>query len=405
MAIFFAFSFDPNRVSHGWIRGLRTLTASACVLAHWSAFGTEPDDSEAELADLDGELSALLEESPWQWGVDVDVASGYRHNPTLAAFGRVSSVATRANLSAFAWRMPLEGAREWLTLFDGTWTHHHAEQVDDSSLAIVRSELRSPLGRASEASVAVRWIHHDEIVDATSLDNPPTAEGAPSVRARLSSPGVSVGVESGFGPWTLEGGVGVDYSDFRSPLDDLWTVTGEIDCSRATGRASRVGLEASAAWRLYETREQSAIGGRPLPFTRLRTVRPGVEIYHELVGGGDSGWKTRARAGFRTNLDNGSGWHDYDQSYAGVAFAMERARWSLDVDLDRRDTLYRHQTYGFGNPPRRRHEQWSLALRLERSFGSAWSVFFDGEVSLDRSNDPFLHYDDRLLLAGVRWSR
>ena len=378
------------------------VLALACITASFPAAAQEANDDalEAELIQLENEYAFAIGADAWDVTAEAEIAAGHRSNPLLAAFDRVGSDVLRANLNVFAWRLPLNGW-EWTNLADATFSRYLAGEVEDASLVILRSESRWTLGDRAAVSVAGHWIHHDEVVDASTLDS-----GFGSVRARVRSPGVEVKYVRQLGDlWELSGELGAEYSDFARPLDDFNSYAGSLEARRSLGRLGVAGAGIAFSIRDYDSRVQSAAGGRPLDGTRLRIARPTLKLRHELRGGSDLSWRVRSHLGFKSSEDNGSGWYDYRQLLAGIAASLDGARWRTNLELGWSGSLYRVQTVGFGDPPRRTHDEWSMLMRCERGLRSAWSAFVEAEVQRSRSNDPFLNYDDTLVLAGLRWNR
>lgn len=376
------------------------MVAGACSVGTGLRAQSESEPTDPELDALERELEAELALPSWQFSTEAEAAFGYRSNPLLAAFDRTGSTVTQTNINALIWRLPIDGF-EWSNLLDVTTSQYSDPSINDAWLGIFRSAIRWQLDSTSEMSVIGRYVYHDEVIDASSLES-----GFGSTRARLRSPGLEAGYKRQIGEsWRASGKLSFDFSDFQAPLDDFRSYVAGFELERGLGGWGWLTAKADLMWRDYVSREQAAVGGRDLPGTYLSVLRPGFGVSYELRGGGDWRWTTQVETEYRRNNDNASGWYDYDQYTARAAITLDGGPWHVEADGEWTGYRYLVQTEGFGDPPKRRHDGWTFTGRFEREIGQSWCVFLEFELDLSRSNDPFLVYDDALTLAGLRWTR
>jgi hypothetical protein len=392
----------PKTPKHGRRAVLLLSAALWPVLAAGAAGATRGDDETlAELERIAQEAGIDLDLPSWDVSGGVGIGLGHRSNVRLAAFASESSGFVRAAADAMAWRLPRDGV-EWVAFFDGTCDRYFSATPRGASLAMASLEWRWRPRDSLQLTTSGRYVFQDEFVDASTLES-----GLGSIQARVHGfalkPGVRWNVSEG---WTLTGSIGAETYDYREPLSDFSSFAPEIGVTRSLGPAGDVSLAVSVLTRDYREQEQAAEGGRPLSGTRLQVNQQRGELRHEIDGGASAEWSVESKVSFLQNRDNGSGWYDYDRSAAQVGFEWKAGPWTCSAETGWMRYTYLVQTAGFSiDPPPRRREVWSALLRVERTLGGNVSGFVEWSYEDNRSNDPFLAYEDNVVLAGVRWSR
>lgn len=379
------------------------LLSVACLLFTLAPAGSGKNDGDGALAEIERiarDAGIDLEMPDWDVVGGVSVGLGHRSNVRLAAFAPESSGFLRGAADFMAWRLPRNGV-EWIALFDGTYDRYFSAEPRGAALAMASAEWRWRPPAPLLFSTSGRFIHQDDYIDASTLES-----GLGSVRARVQ--GWSLKPEAQWDldrNWRLAASLGAESYDYRE-LPDFSMITPELAVTRALGGAGDVRLALGWVHRAYRDQEQAAEGGRPLPGTRLEVEQRRLELRHEIERGETSTWSLQSKGSLLENRDNGSGWFDYDRALVQFSAEGQWKGWTGLAEAGWMRYTYLVQTAGVGiDAPARRREVWSTLLRVERAFGEAWSVFVEWTLEDNRSNDPFLVYDDHVVLAGFRWGR
>lgn len=374
-----------------------------------AAAATDPELAalERELAAVDG-LAELPGLPKWDFGIGLRAAVGYKDNVLLTdrSVAAESSVLLRAELEAFAWRLPQgDSLIDWTLLLTGVETNYPGVDGDgrEERLWLAQAEVRYGFGEAFRLRSSVQGYWQDQVLDLSTLE----AEG---LRQRLQVGGVAW---QGGGrwefrqPWWVEADTRAKRDTFRAVREDHDEWGGGARLGRHFAeRRHALSVGVGAKRRDYAERNQVTVGGRPLPDTRLAFDQ--IELDARLVSewGAARTWTSTLRSGRLRNRDNGTGFYDFDTERYGVKLVWASAPWRVEADVQHRRYTYLVQVAGtgFDPPPRRRQDTYAL-FRVERRWTDRLGWFAEAARDRSRSNDLAGDYDATTVFAGLSWER
>jgi hypothetical protein len=149
---------------------------------------------------------------------------------------------------------------------------------------------------------------------------------------------------------------------------------------------------------LYDDREQTDLEGDSVPGTSLVFWRPEVFGQWRHNWDRERRWTSTTKAGWLHNLDNGSGYWDYDRLQFSQKLRWRQGGW--DIAAGARLGWYYYQGQFVGAAHRQR-SYLTLDMRVERRLGKRWFVYASAESDWNWSNESLDQYNDWTAGAGM----
>jgi hypothetical protein len=181
-------------------------------------------------------------------------------------------------------------------------------------------------------------------------------------------------------------------------VDSYWEAGGKLSLLRTYGQKSELSLNFQSLHWLYVDREQNNLQGEPVPGTSLAFWRPEVFAQWRHNWDEQRRWTTTTKLGWLQNVDNGSGYWDYDRLALSQKVRWRQGGWEIAAGARFGWYLYREQFVG---TERRERVYTTIDLRVERRLGKHWFAYVSGESDWNWSNQSLDQYSDWTAGAGI----
>jgi hypothetical protein len=191
--------------------------------------------------------------------------------------------------------------------------------------------------------------------------------------------------------WSLE----LEGTAFRqfytTDLDDFWEGAVRLSAIHNYGHRSELSFGAQTLHRLYDTRNQYTSSGAIVTNTSLVYWRPEVGARWRHYWDAERHWRTTTKAGLLFNLDNGSGYFNYDRIQLSEQVRWQNRGWDLGIGA--RFGWYYYLVQRVAGEHRNR-SYYVLDARIERRVGKNGLVYAAAEREWNFSNEPLDQYND-----------
>jgi hypothetical protein len=331
--------------------------------------------------------SSLPPVAVWDTSARAEVGGGYKHNVLLTTVAPENSpfLSVAGDISFI--RLSETGS-EFTMLFmgEGRW-YADAPSAEREGFVSATLQFARPLGADDKLGIELGVLGQDQVMDVseteTNLSRLLVQGIGISMRPRWThqfSPGWELRLEAVGGPQLYSGEV-----------DSYSEAGGKLSLVRNYGRRSEVSITFQSLHWLYEDREQSSVEGQLIPGSRLVFWRPEVFAQWRHNWDEQKRWTTTTKLGWLRNLDNGSGYWDYDRLALSQKLRWRNSGWEISVGARIGCSLYRVQTVGTES---REREYATAELRVERRLGKHWFAYVSGESDWNWSNQPLDQYSD-----------
>lgn len=348
---------------------------------------------------LDLSLPDLPTLSPWDTVFTLQSSAGYKDNVSLSAVRPTGSAFVRNQLEAMVFRLPLDGW-EFNAFVSGEDTRFlTSEVVDREQNALAHAQLKRTWSEQWSSRLSGQYFYQNQVVDlSTSLATPTVL----AVQSHTYS--THFAVRRMFAErwwWELE--PTLTRQDFNSPLDDYWEGGPKLSLGRTYGQRSEATVSYELNHRPYDHREQStraaaAIPGSALAFTQHRAQLTWKHHWDE-----PRRWRTTAKLSYESSHDNGPGYYDFRKWQVSQQVRWTAPPWEVSFTGRFADYQYPHQPVAPGSPRAIERMDFSLNLRLERTFTKRLKWFLDYDFERSLANQPATGYAVNFVHSGVSW--
>ena len=329
----------------------------------------------------------------WDQSAQVNVGVGYHDNVLRSSIAPEGSGYVRSSADASLIRLT-SADRLFVLFLLGEDTRYFEGPVNYEQFISATAQYSSPAGGRSEFGADLDYLYQHQIFDASETE---------ADLYRILVLGHRLAMNShwqyALNPeWSAKVAGSVIRQLYDGDLDDFREESGRLSIVRAYGYRSEASLGYRLAWRYYDSRNRFDRIGVALPGTSLFYTQQEVsgEWKHRFDEAGK--WRFSSKAGYMCNVDNGSGYFDYDR----VLF-RQQLRWNSgawDIKATARYGWYRYAVQQVGSV---RRERWyaAVSMRTERRIGTHWRIYAVAEQERDESNDPRDNYDDWYVETGL----
>jgi hypothetical protein len=377
---------------HEWkrhvARSLVLLAASRVLL------GAAEPVAEPSFTDEDFQLPKL---PMWVHSVGVRGAFGYKDNVTLSHTGAQASAFWQSGLEAVVFRLPTHGWQFNFYASAEDVRYFDAPSVDSEQVVMAMAQAAKDLGRGWKSTWGLNYLFQNQVFDLSATYTNRGSIG--QVLGHTLSPRGNVRKQ--FGAFWAEAEAVGTRQLLDAPLDSFWLVGPRALLGYGYGRGSEVTLAYQWSHLAYDTREQVDTAGAAIPGTELALRMQGVELALSQVWDEKRRWQTTTRLGYEANLDNGSGFYDYDVFRFVQQLRFRTPTWEITAQVRVGYYDYATQTViATDNSPRER--TWITAsLRAEKKLTSHWRLHAAYYFDRSRSDLDFDDYRANMVLGGV----
>jgi hypothetical protein len=317
--------------------------------------------------------------SPWSGGLTLRTWSGFNDNPQLSSLNEVGSGFVGGGGDLLLFRLAEDGL--WVSFF-ASLDHigYLAADLDPETVAIASAEIRQTWASGWSLGAMMDYLYFKQVFDASEIQGVPLIVSA---RAHTWSFKPLVG-------WAINEEVSLELQVeatrewLGEPLDDLWDVGTKITARWDAEPVGELAVSYGFRQRRFASRPTRDAEGNPLPET-LAYSQHEVEATWTKTWGPEERWRTTLRTGLRQNLDNGSGFFDYDRVQVGAGIRYVGTHWELRADARWRWYTYPVQRVGGPESPSRRRSEISVTARGEWKFNEHLRAF--AEYTLESSDE------------------
>lgn len=335
------------------------------------------------------------------WGklMDIHAAAGFKDNLLLRRTDGGASPFLNAGLDLSLTRLPFDGTEIQLFLNAEEYHYLDSKKVDDEQAIIGFMQLSREFGGHWRASLPFHYWYQNQVFDASITEtNLSTVRSqghllrtAPAIRRTISPHG-----------W-VEVEFSLSRQYLREPLDDFWQGGPKLAFGYLYGHKSEAALSGQIQRRSYDNRASlrnrfDIDFGRTLEFfshTLEATWRHNFDPKQR--------WQTRTRIDWTRNVDNGSGFFNYDRFLAAQQVRYRAGAWEISGRIRLAHYRYARQTVSASDLSRRTRLDWLFNLRGERRLAESlkWFAEFEHEEAL--SNRRIEQYDVNSIFTGLEW--
>jgi hypothetical protein len=332
--------------------------------------------------------------SLWDVSARAEVGGGYRNNVLLTSIAPENSpfVSLAADISFI--RLSETGSEFTMFLLIDDRQYFNVPSVNGERFASGTMQFARSLSAANKLGLELNVLYQNQVMDVSETETNLT---------RLLVEGLGISLKP---KWTHTFGRGWEtrveavggQQLYAGDVDSYWEAGARVTLSRIYGHKSELSLGAQFFNWLYDDREQTDLEGNPIPGTSLAFWRP------ELLGqwrhnwDAQKRWTTTTKLGWLWNLDNGSGYWNYERLGLGQKVRWRQGGWEIAAGARLGWYWYRVQSVG------QEHRQRSfvtLDLRVERRLGKHWYLYASAESEWNWSNQPLDEYSDWMAGAGM----
>jgi hypothetical protein len=333
----------------------------------------------------------------WDKTVNLSGAFGYKDNILLSKAQKDESPFWQTGAEFSIFRLPLDGTS--VNLFGQFQDRRYfSSSVDKEETAFANATISHNFQERWEIGFESQYSYFDQVLDATVQD------------FELRSVRVvgHVFAETPFVvrhlPW--DSWVRLEFLGERDlyepPVEPFWQYGPKV----IFGKDFRNGSSASVSyfWRraLFDNRSQRALDFTRIPGTELEFRQQEVEAQVRINWDEKKHWRSRFRAAWRLNEDNGPGFYDYNRYKIAKRIGYFAKTWNISLENSALYYDYDVQPLFSGSGIVRRLND-VINLRVEKNLTSALKLFFENEHEWNLSNERLDQYEVNTVMGGVDW--
>jgi hypothetical protein len=330
----------------------------------------------------------------WDVSVRTEVGAGYKHNVLLTSVAPESSAFVSVAADASFIRLSETGSELTMFFLGQDMQFADVPSVDGERFASGMIQFARPLGLGNKLGIELSSLYQNQVMDVSESE---------TNLARMLVEGIEISLTP---KWyhTLGAGREVRCEVFGGPqiyagdLDSYWQTGAKLALAQTYGNRSELSFSSQFAHWLYDDREQTDAKGADIPGTTMAYWRPEVSGQWRHNWDAQRRWTTTTKLGWLWNMDNGSGYWNYDRLTLGQKVRWRPGSWEITAGARLGWYFYSLQTVG---EQRRERLYTTLDLRVERRLGKRWFVYANAEADWNWSNEPLDTYSDWTAGAGM----
>lgn len=333
-------------------------------------------------------------EAVWDVSARAEVGGGYKHNVLLTSVSPENSPFVLVSADVSFIRLSETGS-EFTMFFLGEDTQYtDAPSVGGERFASGTLQYAQPVGGQDQLALEFSTLYQNQIMDVSDTE---------TNLSRILVDGVGMALKP---RWThqLSSGWETRIETFggpqlyAAPVDSYWEAGSRAALARTYGHKSELTLGGQFAHWIYHDREQNDTEGNPVPNTALTFWRPEVFGQWRHHWDAQKRWATTTRLGWLWNLDNGSGYWNYDRLAIGQKVRWRDSGWEIAAGV--KFGWYRYAVQMVGAEHRERIYT-TIDVRVERRLSTRWYFYAAAGSDWNWSNQSLDQYSDWTAGAGI----
>jgi hypothetical protein len=333
----------------------------------------------------------------WSHMAEVRGSFGYKDNVLLSHTNSAGSAFWMSGAELIVFRLPSHGWQFHFFADASDVRYFDAKPVTDEQMAIAAAQLGKDFGGGWKSTLGVNYLFQNQVFDFSGVYTNRATIG--QIVGHTLAP--RWGLRKTVGAFWLEGEVNATRQWLDAPLDDYW----RFGPRAAAGHRWEPGSELSLAYQYsrldYDTREQVDRQGAPLASTSLALNSHLVELSLTQLWDQKRRWQTVTSAGYEANLDNGSGFFDYDHFRLSQLVRYRDENWEISARARAGHFEYSIQTVSALDAAHRRKTMLSVSVRAERKLTKHLKAHAGYIWDRSISNLDFDDYQANTVLAGM----
>lgn len=376
----------------------RSQIRAHCALA-LAAVGVACAAGAAELPSIDSVESELKDLLPsWERSFTASVSGGYNDNVTLSHAAPEASPFVRFGIEAAASRLTLGGTQYSFFLTGEDTQYFDAGPVGHEDFVVGQAEVRRLFNEQWQGALTAEAIYLDQVVDLSISEtnrSPLLVRGV----TLIARPGVRRDFANN---WSLNLDVPVLRQWYQESIDDFWEMGPTLTLSRGYAGKSEVSLTYALAYRHYDTEPALDAQGFAITNQTRAQFQNDVVLAWKHHWDDAQRWRTVLSAGFRNNLDNASGYFNFNRVAVSGSLRYRVKRWEASATARVSQYWFAEQTAGDSDQDKRERTDLALVLRAEMQLVKHLRVF--AQYSHDRtiSNLTLDEYSVNSTQGGIR---
>lgn len=340
-----------------------------------------------------------LKLSFWDRTINLRGAIGYKDNVLLSNSSRQGSSFWMSGLDFSLLRAGLDGGPSVSLFASGEDRRYFSSsEVDHEQLLLTQAKISQDLSPEWKLGGIAQYLYADEVFDSSTTEQ--LVETLPVKSHNLElSPMLTRTL-----PWNCELELKFigQRQFFNQPLDSYWQYGPELTVTRKYGNRSTVSFSYRYAERLYDTRNPLDLTRQPLGDIPLHFDQHEFELAWNHAWDAGRHWRTRSRALFEINEDNGVGFYDFHRYRLMQKFGYYGLSWQATLEGKILYYDYLLQPVPDGTDIRQLWE-YALSAHIEKTVWKKLKLFADEEFETVRSNYRLEEYRVNTIMAGVDW--
>lgn len=340
-------------------------------------------------------LDEAAEDIPaWDLSANLKAGAGYKSNVALSNINRESSAFTGVDLDTFLFRAPIHDPWEVNLLVTGEdrrfW---QSDTVEKEQMFLTSLDVKRELAERWKLGLNALYLYYDQVFDASVTEGLPLRIQAQYHKLSL---GPTARLDLG-NKRRLEFRSNGSRNLFDPPLDDYWQADNRILFGQGFGKRSEITFSVELSFRDYDSRRHSTIANGDT--LKYRIIDGDVTLRHYWDE--QEHWRSRLRAGFGYNDDNGNGFYNYQKWRLGheLSFASGKFEAIMDAKL----LHYRYARDVFSGGDRLRRTEVVASVRFEQALTKKLKAFAEITQEWALSSDPFERYKATTAWGGLDW--
>jgi len=335
----------------------------------------------------------------WDVSVTFESGGGYNSNPSLTSIddARQPSSFFEYGGDVLFVRVPTGGNTLSILLGGSDRRYFGTDDVLPQQSVFTQFSFLHESPSWWNAGANVTWVHINEIVDLSSLDNGllvgtgqlqgQTVIVRPNFSARLGT------------NWLATFEVPLGRQGFSEPADGYFEVGPQAFLTRKLPHESTVSVGYSWTWRPYDESPQINPNGEILLDGGVERLQyNAVNFRWQQNWDSEKRWRTALTSSYTMARDSGGGYYEYNSPRVSGQFSYRGDRWEAAVDVGAIWYNYTQRTAGTAETSLRERQEYSVGFRFKRQItehvsgvlGFTWesseSNFILGGVAVETYN-------------------
>ncbi|MCW5558193.1 MAG: hypothetical protein KIT22_10230 [Verrucomicrobiae bacterium] len=323
----------------------------------------------------------------WDVSVSFQLGGGYNSNPSLTAIAdarQPSSFLEYGGDLLFV-RVPTDGNTLSILLGGSDRRYFGTESVLPQQSVFTQFSFLHESPSWWSAGVNATWLHINEVVDLSSLDNGllvgtgqlqgQTVIVRPNLSARLGT------------NWLASVELPLTRQAFSEPADSYYEVGPQALLTRKLPHDSTASLGYSWTWRPYDDSPQINPNGEILLGGGMERLQyHSANFRWQQNWDADKHWRTLVNSSYTIARDSGGGYYDYNSPRVSGQFTYRTDRWEVTASASAIWYHYTQRTVSAAETALRERREYTAGLRFKYEFTEHVSGLLGFEWESSKSN-------------------